>query len=98
MQHLRIQRRFPVLSILALLSAALFFFGSMPIWNPIVWSRINTAEYNSEDAKEDAGRFGSRGCVTRRYDGCHGRRRRINSGRDCTLADGIRSLGAKRGD
>ena len=55
----------PILSVLALISAALFYFASAPVWHSVVWHRLETAYYNSEDAREDAGRFASLEVVAR---------------------------------
>ena len=56
---------FPILSVLALISAALFYFVSAPVWHSVVWHRLESTYYNSEDAREDAGRFASLDVVAR---------------------------------
>ncbi|HET6409345.1 MAG TPA: hypothetical protein VFG14_15770 [Chthoniobacteraceae bacterium] len=58
-------RPFPILSVLALTTAALFFFISAPVWHSVVRHQLGSAEYNSEDAREDAGRFASVTAVAR---------------------------------
>jgi hypothetical protein len=50
-------KRRPVFTLLSLLSAAFFYFASIPILNVIVDRQLATAEYNSDDAREDAGRM-----------------------------------------
>ena len=59
------KRPFPVLSVLALICAALFYLVSAPVWHYVVWHRIESTYYNSEDAREDAGRFASLDVVSR---------------------------------
>jgi hypothetical protein len=56
---------FPLLSALSLVSAALFYLVSAPIWHSVVSQRLEAAYYNSEDAREDAGRFSSLDVVFR---------------------------------
>jgi hypothetical protein len=51
--------RFPVISILALFSAAIFFLCSAIYWNSQVRQRIGSTYFNSADAEEDATRFQS---------------------------------------
>lgn len=50
---------FPILSILAWLSAAFFYVASAIYWDSVVQDRIEATEFNSADAEEDAGRFSS---------------------------------------
>ena len=58
---------FPLLSLLALVSAALFYVVSAYHWHDVVWHRIESTEFNSEDAQEDTGRFASMEVVLRAW-------------------------------
>jgi hypothetical protein len=54
-----VKARFPILSLLSVVTAVLFYFGAAFLCSNSVKKQLESAEYNSEDAREDSWRFGA---------------------------------------